>query len=151
MHPAGASSELLDAVPVVRVSQEPSLRYGVALILIGIVLTMSDFAIDVRTRGTTGIAAGERITHGMMAIVYGAMLGRLAPHVYRWSERATSFGSLDGPVPSSLRTLVLCMAVGVFCPAFATPTPRSTECSTSRWRVARSKDFCWPPWDSRAN
>jgi hypothetical protein len=84
------------------------------LILFEIVVTMSDFAIEVRTRGEEGVAAGERITHALMAIVYGAMLGRLAPHVFSWSERATSFASLDEPAPLALRALLLCMALGVF-------------------------------------
>ena len=86
----------------------------VMLILFEIVVTMTDFAVEVRTRGEIGVAAGERITHAMMAIVYGAMLGRLAPHVYSWSERATSFTSHDEPAPAALRTLLLCMALGVF-------------------------------------
>jgi hypothetical protein len=84
------------------------------LIVFEIVVTMTDFAIEVRTRGHEGVAAGERITHGLMAIVYGAMLGRLAPNVVDWSQRATSFASPDEAAPSALRTLLLCMALGVF-------------------------------------
>ena len=85
-----------------------------ALIGFEIVVTMADFAIEVRTRGPEGVAAGERVTHGLMAIVYGAMLACLAPHVLRWSERPTAFATLDPAPPPSLCTLLLAMALGVF-------------------------------------
>ena len=79
-----------------------------------IVLTMADFAIEVRTREPEGVAAGERITHGLMAIIYGALLACLVPHVLRWSERPTAFAALDPAPPSGLCCLLLAMALGVF-------------------------------------
>jgi hypothetical protein len=89
-------------------------RLLVALIALEIVVTMADFAIEVRTRGPEGVAAGERITHGLMAIVYGAMLAQLAPHVLAWWGRASAFTPHAEPVSGGLRGLLLAMAFGVF-------------------------------------
>lgn len=86
----------------------------VALLGLEIVATMADFAIEVRTRGPEGVAPGERITHGLMAIVYGAMLAGLAPQVLDWSKRPTALAPLDPPAAEGLRYVLLAMAVGVF-------------------------------------
>jgi hypothetical protein len=50
-------------------------------ILIGeIVLTMSDFVVESRVRKPLGdVYPGERVTHAVMGIVYGAMLASLLP------------------------------------------------------------------------
>ena len=85
-----------------------------ALIGTEIVVTMADFAIEVRTRGPEGVTAGERVTHGLMAIVYGAMLAGLAPHLLGWAERPTAFAALDPASPPGLCFLLLAMAMGVF-------------------------------------
>ena len=85
-----------------------------ALIAFEIVVTMADFAIEVRTRGAEGVAAGERVTHGLMGVVYGAMLAGLAPHALHWSERPTAFVALDPAPPPGLCYLLLAMALGVF-------------------------------------
>jgi hypothetical protein len=83
------------------------------LIAAEIAITMADFAIETRTRGTDGVTAGERITHGAMAIVYGAMLGRLAPELLAWSEAATGFVAHALPLPAVLTTTLALMGVGV--------------------------------------
>jgi hypothetical protein len=84
------------------------------LIAFEILVTLADFAIEARTRGPEGVAPGERITHGLMAIVYGAMLALLAPHVLDWSQHATSFAASNNSAPAALRGLLLLMALGVF-------------------------------------
>ena len=85
-----------------------------SLIAAEIAITMADFAIETRTRGTAGVTAGERITHGAMAIVYGAMLGRLAPELLAWSDAATGFAAHDVALPTALTTALALMGVGVF-------------------------------------
>ena len=79
-----------------------------------IAVTMADFAVEGRTRGPQGLAAGERVTHGLMAVVYGAMLGRLAPYVAHWRDSPTSFQMLEEPIPHGLELVLLAFAVGVF-------------------------------------
>lgn len=85
-----------------------------SIIAAEIVITMADFAVETRTRGSEGVAAGERITHGVMAIIYGAMLGRLAPELLAWSNAPAGFVPHVEATPSVLATALLLMGVGVF-------------------------------------
>jgi len=56
---------------------------------------------------------GERITHAVMGIVYGAMLAFLIPHLWAWiQEPAGLAASVDAP--AALKGIVIAMAVGVF-------------------------------------
>src|SRR5262249_43845343 len=49
-----------------------------AVLLMEIVLTMADFVIERRARKPLGdVYGGERITHAVMGIIYGAMLANL--------------------------------------------------------------------------
>ena len=83
------------------------------LLLAEIVVTLTDFAIEDRVRRTIGgVFVGERVTHAVMGIVYGAMLANLVPLVVRWSAERTGFARLDGP-PMALRILLTSMAIGV--------------------------------------
>ncbi len=89
-----------------------------ALVLMGligleIVMTMADFVVEVKSRAPVGVLAGERVTHGCMAIVYGAMLACLLPNVITWYSQPSAFVSLDMPVPGALRVALLIMAGGV--------------------------------------
>ena len=56
----------------------------VALVLVAlgaeVVITLCDFVVEDRDRHAIGgMAAGERVLHSLMAIVYGAMLAKLLP------------------------------------------------------------------------
>jgi len=53
----------------------------VVLFLVEIVITLSDFVVEDRTRR---LPAGERITHALMGIVYGILLASLAPFFLVW-------------------------------------------------------------------
>lgn len=88
-----------------------------ALIALEIALTMADFAIEDDVRAPRGgVPPGERVTHGLMAVVYGAALARLAPEVLRWWSLPTGFG--PGPAaPAPLRLVLAAMAVGVLASA----------------------------------
>ncbi len=79
-----------------------------------IVITLTDFVVERRTRASQGgLATGEFVTHVIMAIVYGAFLATLAPHLYGWSAAETGFVAHDvvSPMVGNLCGL---MAVGVF-------------------------------------
>ncbi len=84
-----------------------------ALILAEIAITMADFAVELRTRGPEGVVAGERITHGVMAILYGAMLANLTPVALGWATEPTALLAADSGRPGGLAWLLTAMGVGV--------------------------------------
>src|SRR5207237_277166 len=55
--------------------------YGLgALLATEIVITLRDFVVEDKVRAPLGgVFAGERVTHALMAIIYGAMLANLLP------------------------------------------------------------------------
>jgi hypothetical protein len=59
----------------------------IAILLFEIGITLWDFVEEDLTRR---LPAGERIMHTIMAIVYGAFLASLIPHVVDWSTRPTA-------------------------------------------------------------
>ena len=60
------------------------------LVLVGLlvgeaVITFTDFVVEDRVRSTIGgVSPGERVMHGVMAVVYGAFLTRFIPVVAGW-------------------------------------------------------------------
>ena len=80
-----------------------------------IVLTMIDFVVEIRVRKPIGdVYAGERITHAVMAIVYGGMLAFLLPIMIDWWSLPTELLAASMDVPKGLRWALLVMAAGVF-------------------------------------
>ncbi|MDQ2987207.1 MAG: hypothetical protein M3R13_10920 [Armatimonadota bacterium] len=62
----------------------------VAVILIEIVLTLWDFIVEIAVRKSLGdVYAGERVTHAIMGIIYGAMVAYLIPTMIEWWSRPT--------------------------------------------------------------
>jgi len=86
----------------------------VALLLAEIVITLADFVIEDRVRKPLGgLFPGERITHAIMGIIYGAMLAFLIPQLAAWfNEPAGLVAAVDAP--AGLKGVVIAMAVGVF-------------------------------------
>ncbi|HEY6212293.1 MAG TPA: hypothetical protein VIW45_08405 [Vicinamibacterales bacterium] len=86
-----------------------------SLVLVAeIALTLWDFVIEAVVRKPFGdVFAGERVTHAVMGILYGAMVANLLPALRRWwnmpTVLAASFAS-----PDSLRWTLVVMAGGVF-------------------------------------
>jgi hypothetical protein len=79
-----------------------------------IVITMTDFVVEKRVRKPLGdVYAGERVTHAIMAIVYGAMLANLLPVLASWWSRPSriEFASVEW---TGIRVVLSLMAVGVF-------------------------------------
>ena len=83
----------------------------VAILGAEIVITLTDFVIETYDRN---VEAGERVTHALMGISYGAMLAMLIPVLARWSSRPTGFALSTSGVPAGLRWALTLMAIGVF-------------------------------------
>jgi hypothetical protein len=93
-------------------------RWVLLLVLVlvaEIVLTMVDFVVEITVRKTIGdVYAGERVTHAMMGILYGAMTANLIPVMWAWWSMPTMFAPASPPVAESLRLVLALMAAGVF-------------------------------------
>jgi len=86
-----------------------------AVIVIEIVLTLWDFIVEIAVRKPLGdVYAGERVTHAVMGIIYGAMVGWLAPVMWRWWHLPTALVAERPDVPGPLIGALLLMAAGVF-------------------------------------
>jgi hypothetical protein len=87
----------------------------VGILLAEIVLTMADFVVEITVRKPLGdVYAGERITHAIMGIIYGALLVNLFPWLWDWWLLPTALVITPVAVPEALRWLLSVMAAGVF-------------------------------------
>jgi hypothetical protein len=85
------------------------------VIIAEIVITMWDFIAEIAVRKALGdVYAGERVTHAIMGIMYGAMLANLVPTLIAWWASPAGFVPWSPPVPEWLRWGLLIMAAGVF-------------------------------------
>ncbi len=103
---------LFGTLPFVR--YEGSFAWVLAALLSAeIIITLRDFVVeDSVRRPLGGVFAGERVTHAVMGILYGAALGYLVPELLQGSARATALVPWDAP--AELRYALPCMAIGVF-------------------------------------
>jgi hypothetical protein len=77
-----------------------------------IVITLRDFVIeDAVRRPLGGVYPGERVTHAIMGIIYGAALAHLAPEVIAGAARPTALVPWDAS--PALRVILPLMAAGV--------------------------------------
>lgn len=80
-----------------------------------IVLTLTDFVVEIAVRKQLGdVYAGERVTHAVMGILYGAMVANLIPVLTGWWTRPTALIVTRPDIPSVLRWGLFVMAAGVF-------------------------------------
>lgn len=87
----------------------------IGLFIAEMVLTLWDFVVEDWTRRPLGgIYAGERVMHGIMGIVYGAMLAYIAPTLRSWWSEPTELIFSSPPIGMLLRWFMILMAVGVF-------------------------------------
>ena len=84
-----------------------------ALLAIEIVITMADFVVEVRVRKPVGVLPGERVTHGCMAILYGAILAHLIPQMAVWWTAETAWESVSYEVPRALEIGLFLMSCGL--------------------------------------
>lgn len=85
-----------------------------AVIVAEIVLTLWDFIVEIAVRKELGdVYGGERVTHAVMGIVYGAMIATLLPTLVAWWHSPTVLAFEPAPVPPWLRFGLTAMAAGV--------------------------------------
>jgi phosphatidylglycerophosphate synthase len=83
------------------------------LVACEIVITLVDFRIEDRVRAPQGgTFPGERTTHTLMAIVYGAFLGSWAPGLVADGRAPTGWVSVEAP--GVLVVVMTLMSMGVF-------------------------------------
>jgi hypothetical protein len=86
-----------------------------ALLAAEIGLTLTDFVVEDRVRAPLGgVYPGERVTHAVMGILYGAALACLVPEMARWWEAPSALVFSPPAAPEELRFLMAAMAGGVF-------------------------------------
>ena len=79
-----------------------------------IVLTLTDFVVEIAVRKQLGdVYAGERVTHAVMGILYGAMVANLIPVLWNWWLLPTGLFPTPAIVPEALRWGIAVMAAGV--------------------------------------
>ena len=79
-----------------------------------IILTLWDFVVEIGVRRELGdVYAGERVTHAIMGIMYGAMLATLAPTLISWWESPTALTIAFAPIPTCIKIALSAMGVGV--------------------------------------
>lgn len=85
-----------------------------AVIVAEIILTLWDFVVEIAVRRTLGdVYGGERVTHAIMGILYGAMVGYLIPELLRWWSLHSGLTVVTAPVPPALRWALVAMGIGV--------------------------------------
>lgn len=83
-----------------------------ALLCAEIAITLRDFVVeDTVRRPQGGVFPGERVTHAVMGIIYGAALAHLVPELIAGAARETAFAPWDAP--PVLRALMPLLAAGV--------------------------------------
>ena len=86
-----------------------------ALFFTEIVLTLWDFVVEDWVRKPLGgVYPGERVMHGVMGIVYGAMLANIVPTLRTWWYRPSELALSPPTVGEALRWVMAAMALGVF-------------------------------------
>jgi hypothetical protein len=79
-----------------------------------IILTLTDFVVEITVRKQLGdVYAGERVTHAIMGILYGAMIAKLIPTLLDWWRLPTALVATAPPIPRALIVALLVMAAGV--------------------------------------
>jgi hypothetical protein len=90
------------------------------LVLVGvlvaeIILTLTDFVVEIAVRKQLGdVYAGERVTHAVMGILYGAMVANLIPVLAGWWALPTALAVERVGIADLLRWSLFAMAAGVF-------------------------------------
>ncbi len=86
----------------------------VALLVTEIILTLWDFVVeDLVRKQLGGVYPGERVMHGVMGIVYGAVIACLVPTLVTWWPKPTGLAISAPAVSIILRWTLTIMAVGV--------------------------------------
>ena len=85
-----------------------------AVLIAEIVLTLTDFVVEITVRKALGdVYAGERVTHAVMGVLYGAMIASLVPVMLVWSALPSGLVMTAPDIPDVLWWSLVIMAVGV--------------------------------------
>src|SRR5688572_33357516 len=85
----------------------------VAVFVAEIALTLTDFVVEISVRKPLGdVYGGERVTHAVMGILYGAMIAVLIPVLVSWWRLPDGFAAATYDVPDALRWGLPIMAAG---------------------------------------
>jgi len=85
-----------------------------AVLMAEIALTLTDFVVEITVRKTLGdVYGGERVTHAVMGILYGAMIASLIPALIGWWPLPDGLVSARPDIPDQLRWALMMMAAGV--------------------------------------
>ena len=85
-----------------------------ALLAVEILITLRDFVVEDEVRAPLGgVFKGERVTHTVMAIIYGAMLANLLPAVNAWRHAPTALAPHAEVIPAELVWVLTVMSAGV--------------------------------------
>jgi hypothetical protein len=89
---------------------------ALALVVVAeIVFTLWDFLVEAVERKPIGdVYPGERVTHAIMGIIYGAMLAFLVPVLIRWLQLPSAIAAASPHVSIWMRALLSAMGIGVF-------------------------------------
>ena len=83
------------------------------LLVTEIGITLADFIVEDQVRKAFGgLLPGERATHTVMAIVYGAMIANLLPVLLAWHKSATDLRFEPVNVPLAYRLALTGLAAG---------------------------------------
>lgn len=84
------------------------------MIFTEILVTLTDFVVEDRVRiPLGGVFPGERVTHALMAIVYGALIAELLPVLRKWWNSPSHLRVSHPAVPLAERAVLIAMAVGI--------------------------------------
>ena len=103
-----------------------------------IVVTCLDFVTEDRVRR---VSPGERVTHAVMGVVYGAMLAHLTPLLLDWSVAPTALAAHDPGLPTAVKVALSLLGVGTLASG-----ARDLYATTDRAGHA----WPWPPAAGRA-
>src|ERR1700722_2033062 len=79
-----------------------------------IILTLWDFVVEISVRRDLGdVYGGERVTHAVMGIMYGAMLASLVPTLSSWRGSSTGLSIEPAKIPEWASIFLSAMGVGV--------------------------------------
>lgn len=86
-----------------------------SVLIAEIALTLTDFVVEITVRKPLGdVYAGERVTHAVMGILYGATIASLIPVLIRWWSMPNTLAVPLPAVPGVLQWGLAVMAMGVF-------------------------------------
>jgi hypothetical protein len=85
-----------------------------AVLIAEIVLTMWDFIVEATVRKPFGdVYPGERVTHAVMGILYGAMIAFMLPELARWWSLPSGLVPSTPDITEFVRWSLVLMAAGV--------------------------------------